>query len=203
MQIDNRIRDLAKNILVNSLELKKGEKIYIEAFSESTKDFLNELIHASIELGAIPFYFYNDNSFVKNLINGANDVQIEGYTSMHKYLMEQADCYLGVRGHDDLFALSDVDTTLYNKIFMEQVHMRIRVPKTRWCVMRYPNNTMAALSRMSLKSFEDFYFNSCLLDYKKMGKSMLKLKKVQEKEFRCSKVQLLLKNMAVSTKHSQ
>lgn len=181
MQIDNRIRDLAKNILVNSLELKKGEKIYIEAFSESTKDFLNELIHASIELGAIPFYFYNDNSFVKNLINGANDVQIEGYTSMHKYLMEQADCYLGVRGHDDLFALSDVDTTLYNKIFMEQVHMRIRVPKTRWCVMRYPNNTMAALSRMSLKSFEDFYFNSCLLDYKKMGKSMLKLKELMDK----------------------
>ena len=44
MQIDARISKLAKNILKNSVQLQKGEKIYIEAFGASTKDFFNELI---------------------------------------------------------------------------------------------------------------------------------------------------------------
>ena len=49
MQIDERISKLAKNILKNSVQLKKGEKIYIEAFGASTKDFFNELIKATIK----------------------------------------------------------------------------------------------------------------------------------------------------------
>ena len=184
MQIDKRIAQLAENILKNSVQLKKGEKIYIEAFGASTKDFFNELIKETIKLGAVPFYFYNDASFEKSLIEGASEKQIEDYTAIHKHLMEEADCYVAVRGYDDAFALSDVspkNMDRFGKIFQEQVHMRTRLPKTRWCVLRWPNTSMAAMSRMSLKQFEDFYFDACLLDYRKMGKAMLPLKELMDK----------------------
>lgn len=184
MQIDKRIAQLAENILKNSVQLKKGEKIYIEAFGASTKDFFNELIKETIKLGAVPFYFYNDASFEKSLIEGASEKQIEDYTAIHKRLMEDADCYVAVRGYDDAFALSDVSAKSmdrFGKIFQEQVHMRTRLPKTRWCVLRWPNTSMAAMSRMSLKQFEDFYFDACLLDYRKMGKAMLPLKELMDK----------------------
>lgn len=184
MQIDKRIAQLAENILKNSVQLKKGEKIYIEAFGASTKDFFNELIKETIKLGAVPFYFYNDASFEKSLIEGASEKQIEDYTAIHKRLMEEADCYVAVRGYDDAFALSDVSSKnmdRFGKIFQEQVHMRTRLPKTRWCVLRWPNTSMAAMSRMSLKQFEDFYFDACLLDYRKMGKAMLPLKELMDK----------------------
>lgn len=184
MQIDKRIVQLAENILKNSVQLKKGEKIYIEAFGASTKDFFNELIKETIKLGAVPFYFYNDASFEKSLIEGASEKQIEDYTAIHKRLMEEADCYVAVRGYDDAFALSDVspkNMDRFGKIFQEQVHMRTRLPKTRWCVLRWPNTSMAAMSRMSLKQFEDFYFDACLLDYRKMGKAMLPLKELMDK----------------------
>ncbi len=184
MKVDERLYHLAENVLKNSLNLKKGETIYIETFSSCTKDFLNELIKATIKIGATPFYFHNDNSYKKSLMEGATSQQIERYTSLHKYLMEKSDCYIAVRGYDDIFALSDIKDKYmeqYCKIFDEQVHMRTRLPKTRWCVMRYPNNTMAALSRMSLEKFEDFYFKACLLDYKKMGKAMKNLKKLMDK----------------------
>lgn len=184
MQIDKRIAQLAENILKNSVQLKKGEKIYIEAFGASTKDFFNELIKETIKLGAVPFYFYNDASFEKSLIEGASEKQIEDYTAIHKRLMEEADCYVAVRGYDDAFALSDVspkNMDRFGKIFQEQVHMRTRLPKTRWCVLRWPNTSMAAMSRMSLKQFEDFYFDACLLDYRKMGKAMLPLKELMDK----------------------
>ena len=184
MQIDKRIAQLAENILKNSVQLKKGEKIYIEAFGASTKDFFNELIKENIKLGAVPFYFYNDASFEKSLIEGASEKQIEDYTAIHKRLMEEADCYVAVRGYDDAFALSDVspkNMDRFGKIFQEQVHMRTRLPKTRWCVLRWPNTSMAAMSRMSLKQFEDFYFDACLLDYRKMGKAMMPLKELMDK----------------------
>ncbi len=184
MQIDSRISAMAVNVLKNSVRLKKGEKIYIEAFGSSTKDFFNELIKTAVKIGATPFYFYNDDEFIKSLINGASKSQIETYSAMHKHLMEEVDCYVAVRGYDDVFALSDVNPKnmeLYSKIFGEQVHMRTRLPQTRWCVMRYPNTAMAAMSRMSLKQFEDFYFDACLLDYRKMGKAMQPLKKLMDK----------------------
>jgi len=184
MQADKRLTALAENILSKSLKVKKGEKVYLESFGSSTKELLNEMIKVTVKLGATPFYFFNDSDFIKSLINGAKKEQIESFTAFHKHLMESVDCYVGLRGNDDLFALADVDEkfrSLYNKIFHEQVHMRTRLPKTRWCVMRYPNITMAAMSRMSLKQFEDFYFNACLLDYQKMGKAMLPLKKLMDK----------------------
>lgn len=47
--------------------------------------------------------------------------------------------------------------------------------------MRYPNDAMAQLAKMSTEEYEDFYFNTCLLDYEKMGKAMKNLVKLMDK----------------------
>ena len=184
MKIDERITKLAENVLKNSLELKRGEKIYIEAFSESTKDLFNEFIRIAAKMGATPFYFFNDNSFVKNLVENSTPNQIEQYAKWHAGLMDEMDCYVAVRGYDDLFALSDIAPAkmkAYNEIYYNMVHFDRRIAKTRWCVMRYPNDTMAAVSKMSRKALEDFFFEACLVDYKKMGKAMKPLKDLMDK----------------------
>ncbi len=54
----------------------------------------------------------------------------------------------------------------------KKVHRDIRVPKTRWVVLRYPNASMAQLAKMSTEAFRDFYFEVCNLDYGKMDKAM-------------------------------
>ena len=181
---DKRLQQLAENIINNSLAVQKGEKVYVEGFGNCTQDFFNELIKAVVRAGAVPFYFFNDASFICSTIAEADVAQITSYTEFHKYLMEKADCYVAVRGYDDMFALSDVSESarsMYGRIFTEQVHMRTRLPHTRWCVLRYPNTAMAALSRMSLQSFEDFYFAACLTDYRKMSKAMQPLKELMDK----------------------
>ena len=184
MRVDERLTKLAESVLKNSVKLKKGEKIYIEAFSASTKDLFNEFIRISAKMGATPFYFYNDNSFVKNLMANSSEAQIEQYAKWHKDLMDDMDCYVALRGYDDMFALSDLSEAkkkLYNNIYYNLVHFEARIPHTRWCVMRYPNDTMAAVSKMSREKLEDFYFDCCLVDYKKMGKAMAPLKKLMDK----------------------
>lgn len=184
MRIDERLTKLAESVLKNSVKLKKGDKIYIEAFSSSTKDLFNELIRVATKMGATPFYMYNDNSFVKNLMSNASPQQVEQYAKWHRSLMDDMDCYVAVRGYDDLFAMSDIPPSkmkAYENIYYGLVHFDSRIPNTRWCVMRYPNDTMAALSKMSKEKLEDFFFECCLVDYKKMGKAMLPLKKLMDK----------------------
>lgn len=83
--------------------------------------------------------------------------------------------YIGLRSGDNASELSDVPPEkleLYNKIYSEPVHGQIRVPRTKWVVLRYPSASMAQQAGMSTEAFEDYYFNVCCLDYSKMARAM-------------------------------
>ena len=56
------------------------------------------------------------------------------------------------------------------------VHFEQRVKHTKWCILRYPNASMAQMSKMNTEEFEDFFFNVCNLNYEKMSKAMENLK---------------------------
>ena len=184
MKIDDRLTQMAEQIVKKSIKVKKGEKVFIEGFSESVKILFNEVIKQVTKAGGVPFWYFNDNAFIKSFIDKASKDQLHAFGKMHAEIMKQCDAYVGIRGYDDMFLLSDVSEKqmeLYQHEFYTPVHFEVRIPKTRWVVMRYPNNTMSALSRMSTEAFEDFYFKACLVDYDKMAKAMLPLKKLMDK----------------------
>ncbi len=184
MRKDERLYKLAENVLKHSVKLKKGEKIYIEAFGNSVLDLFEIFIQTATKMGAVPFYFYNDEHLLKAVIANASPTQMESFGDVYRRQMAESDVYIAIRGFDDIFALADVSEkqmALYMKYYFNPVHRATRIPHTRWCVMRYPNPSMAALAKMSLQSFEDFYFDACLVDYAKMGKAMEPLQKLMAK----------------------
>ena len=173
MQKDNRLYQLAENVLKNSVKLKKGEKIYIEAFGPAVLDLMEIFIRKATELGGVPFYFYNDEHLLKAVIDNASEEQMKAFGETYRQQMASSDVYVALRGYDDIFALSDVNErqmALYMQHYYNPVHRSTRVPRTRWCVMRYPNQAMAALAKMSVEAFENFYFDACLVDYAKCVK---------------------------------
>ena len=92
--------------------------------------------------------------------------------------MDKMDCYIGIRGSDNISENSDVPQDkmkLYETYYQTPVHHDIRVKKTRWVVLRYPNASMSQLANMSQEAFEDFYFKVCNLDYGKMNEAMKNL----------------------------
>ena len=96
--------------------------------------------------------------------------------------MQDMQAYIAVRGTDNASELSDIPSekmALWNKM-LDPV-LRYRVDKTKWVVLRYPNNAMAQLSNTSLETFENFYFDVCTLDYKKMSDAMTPLVSLMEK----------------------
>lgn len=184
MRKDERIARLAENLIKNSVKLKKGEQIYIEAIGLSTMPLVQELVKAATKAGGVPFYYFNEQSLQKEFIENASVPQMKAQAEIHKQLMANSQAYIGVRGNDDLFKMSSVDPEKmnnYQKYYWNPVHSEIRVPKTKWCVLRYPNAAFAAMSKMALEEFEDFYFDACLVDYVKMGQAMKPLKKLMDK----------------------
>lgn len=184
MEKDHRLEKLAQNVLQNSVCLQPGEKIYIETSGTLTTDFLTVLIEETIRLGAVPFYYYNDTLLRNALLCNASELQIREHAKLHARIMEQMDAYVGIRCVDnpiDAAVPGMEQNTVFHRQYAKPVHFDIRIPKTKWCLLRYPTPVMAFQSNMSTEEFEDFYFSACLTDYRRMYTAMQPLVKLMEK----------------------
>lgn len=175
---DKRNEILAAQLINYSLNLQPGEILYLEIKGKETLELGKEVIRHATAKGAVPFWYYNDESLIRQWVKTANDDQFKKQADLHLELMTRADAYIGLRGSDNPFDLADVDPKQmdkHNTLFYKPVHLEERVKRTRWVVLRYPNNAMAQLAQTSQESFEDFYFQVCCADYAKMSKAQDKL----------------------------
>jgi len=125
--------------------------------------------------GGVPFIHYTDPQLQRLQIMECTKEQMELMAQVDVLEMSNMDCYIAVRGSDNVSELSDVPAEkmeIYEKYYVTPVHHGVRVPKTRWVVLRYPNDAMAQLSGTSTEAFEDFYFNVCNLNYSRMEEAM-------------------------------
>ena len=175
---DQRINQLAKNLINYSCALKKGEKVLIEAKGIDYM-LVNALIKEAYKVGAYPFVALYDNRVTRELLLGQDKELAKLRAKYDGYRMAEMDAYIGVRGGENCNELSDVPEERMqaeSEFYSHPVHHEMRVKKTKWVVLRYPNQAMAQSAGMSTDAFEDFYFKVCNLDYSKMDKAMDALK---------------------------
>lgn len=175
---DVRVEKLAKGLINYSCSLKKGEKVLIEAKGIDYM-LVNALVKEAYAVGAMPFVEIYDNRVTRELLIGQTEEQAKLRAQLDGAKMEQMDAYIGIRGGENCNELSDVPESqmkIESKFYSHPVHHEIRVKKTKWVVLRYPNQGMAQQANMSTDAFEDFYFKVCNLDYSKMDKAMDALK---------------------------
>lgn len=171
---DARLEKLAYNLINYSVNLQKGEKVLIENFGIQT-EFVTSLVKEAYAAGGYPFVLLKDNRVSRSLLMGASEEQYELMADVEAKLMAEMDAYIGLRSIDNTSEFSDVPAEkmqIEGKTIGQKVHTEIRVPKTKWTVLRYPTSAMAQRAGMSTEAFEDFYFNVCNLDYEKMSKAM-------------------------------
>ena len=195
---DQRLTSLAKNLVDYSLDLKKGEKLYIEVKGKETLNLAKELVTQTAKREAIPFWFYNDESILRKWILNSSEEQMREFGEFHLMIMKAVDAYIILRGSDNFFDLADVPQQKmrwYQRHFYKPVHMDERIKYKRWCVLRYPSNSMAQLAQTSQEEFEDFFYDVCNLDYSKMSNSMNSLVKLMEKT---DKVRIVAKDTDIS-----
>lgn len=172
--MDERITQLAHNLINYSCRLKKGEKVLINSNGLTDLELVRALIKEAYKIGALPFYTIDSNYINREFMMGVTKEQYELLAKVEAEKMSQMDAYIGISANYNTAELSDVPSDkldLHGKYFVKPVHHDIRLKK-KWVVLRYPNPSMAQQAGMSLEAFEDFYFNVCNLDYNKMSKAM-------------------------------
>lgn len=177
--IDERVNKLAKVLVNYSCALKKGEKILIEAKGIDYM-LVNAIVKEVYAVGGFPFVEIYDNRVTRQLLLGETEELAKLKAKYDGYRMAEMDAYIGIRGGENCNELSDVpkeNMKIESEFYSHPVHHELRVKKTKWVVLRYPNQGMAQQAGMSTDAFEDFYFKVCNLDYSKMDRAMDALKK--------------------------
>jgi len=180
---DPRMKELADVLIGHSTRLKKGEVVYIEAF-DIPQEMVELLIDRVYEAGAIPLVSQKSAKVLRKLYKGTDErtMRLIGEIELEK--MKRAQAYIGMRGSYNITEQSDVPAdkmAMYKEHWWGPVHIKWRVPKTKWVVLRWPTSSMAQQAEMSTEAFEDFYFDTCTLDYRKMSKAMDPLVKLMSK----------------------
>lgn len=175
--VDQRFEYLAKQVAEYSLHLSPGEKVLIEA-CDNVDDFVAMLIQAIRAVGAIPFVNLQSSRVNRAFILSATEEGLRLWLEYEMARMKQMDAYVAIRKQDNMSELSDIpieQMNLYNK-YHGKLHYGQRVPYTKWCILRYPNDSMAQQAGMSTEAFEDFYFNACCLDYRRLNELVTPLR---------------------------
>ncbi len=169
---DPRITMLARNLIRYSCDLQKGERILIDCpETEMTK----ALIQEAYAVGGLPFVSLSNDEVTRTWRQQLTEEQIKLQAEWDLARMKVMDAYIAIRTGNNATELADVPdekTKLYGKFYGTPVHSKERVNNTKWCVLRWPNSSMAQLANTSTEAFEDFYFDVCTLDYEKMSTAM-------------------------------
>jgi aminopeptidase len=178
---DARFDNLAQLLVEYSIRLKRNEAVLIEAF-DTPDEMTIALIRAARKAGGIPFVQTQHARVNRALALEASDRQLNLLASHELSRMKKMDAYIAVRGSNNITELSDVPPEKMKLLAKKMRPVQDqRVKKTKWVVLRWPTPSMAQLAGMSTEAFEDFYFEVCTLDYRRLQPGMKALKRLMEK----------------------
>ena len=178
---DARFDKLAQLLVEYSTRLKRNETVLIESF-DVPDEMTIALVRAARKAGAIPFTQIQHARVTRELAMNASERQLNLMAIHELARMKRMDAYIGLRGSQNITELSDVPPDQM-KLMAKKLRpvQDQRVKKTKWVVLRWPTPSMAQLAGMSTEGFEDFYFDVCTLDYRKLQPGMKALKALMDK----------------------
>ncbi|WP_027399407.1 aminopeptidase [Anaerovorax odorimutans] len=174
--MDSRLNKLSDVLVHYSCNVQKGEKVLISYEGECCKPLVKQIIKDVYACGGFPYVEIRDSSITREILLSSTEEQIQFMNEYQLAQMQGMAAYIAIRAGSNTAELSDVPSAklnMYSKILRPVLDYRVN--QTKWVVLRYPNNSMAQLANTSLEAFENFYFDVCTLDYKKMSDAMTPL----------------------------
>lgn len=185
---DTRIVKLAENLLSHSVRLQEKESLLIEVRGEGHA-LAKELVKQAYAKGAFPFVRILDPTIQRELMMGASSERAEIFSQWEEPMFKSLQTYIVINGPANDSEMSDVPVErrrAHQKVMQELNDYLIN--NCRWTLLNYPTAAMAQSANMSTEAFEDFYFDVCSVDYKKMHEAFLPLKELMD---RTDKVRLV------------
>src|SRR5258707_11807232 len=177
---DERFDKLAKLLVEYSVRVKRNDTVLIEAF-DIPDEMTAALIRATRNAGGVPFAQVYHARVNRALALEVSDRQLNIMASHELARMKKMNAYIAMRGSHNIRELADVPAEKMQLIGKKMRPVQDqRVKRTKWVVLRWPTPSMAQLAGMSTEAFEDFFFDVCTLDYRKLQPGMKTLKGLME-----------------------
>ena len=126
---------------------------------DGADDLTAALIEAAYQAGGNPFVSREDAAIQRRLLLGGTEESFQYRAEIELARMEKMDACVMVRKMENSSEYADVPAgkmTQFN-LAMAPVKTR-RMKHTKWCVLRYPNPSMAQMCRMSTEQFREYFF---------------------------------------------
>lgn len=178
---DPRYARLADLLINYSCAMKKGEQILLDLI-DIPDEMGVALIRAARAAGGIPIAEVRHSRLVREAMRDTSPAHAQLVRDIELARIKRMQAYLALRGSHNASESSDVPgdrLQLYSKTLRPVLNYRVN--KTKWCVLRWPTPSMAQAANMSTEAFENFYFDVCTMDYRRMAKAMAPLTRRMER----------------------
>ncbi len=179
---DERLKQLADQLVGYSVDLKRGEHLLINC-TAAERPLVKELIRSTYEAGGYPHVQISDEQLRREIISRFSTEHAENMVIYEKAKMD---------GMDALISLVTMENPMeYAKVPHEKMALwnqaascwneKQRNGAVKWCVCIYPTAFYANCAGMSLDDFEEYYFHVCCMDYRRLGEAMTRLKEILDR----------------------
>jgi len=166
--VDPRIEKLAQLSVHYSVDVKPREKVLIRGVGQASP-LINELYKQCLLCNAYPTVLA-DLNLQYTFFKYAKTHQLKFISPLERFTLENTDVSIGIFCQPNPKALSNIDP---NKIrtnsasrreLSDVFYKRVEEKKLRWTGLPYPINAQAQEAEMSMEEYENFVYNSCMID---------------------------------------
>jgi aminopeptidase len=178
---DWRIGKTAENLISYSLDVQPGDNVMIAVHGEGEL-LAQELVKQLYAKGARPFIRLYHPAIQRQWLKGLTEEQMTQLVNWEEAMWFGIQGYIGIHGAVNDSEWSDVPEEKF-RVFSQgfkQVghHVDNNIKAVR---INYPTPSLAQKARMSTEAFEDFYFDVCSMDYRKLHEACLPLLELMER----------------------
>lgn len=173
--------ELARVMLSHSLKIKPKEKVLITV-SDLAMSLGKAVYEETLKMGAYPMLEIVPSGLDYTFYHNAGDWQLNYVpTEVIKEKIKWADAYVRIVADDNLRELAQIEPDkMTARAKLTRPLMDPMIDSKRWILTWYPTGAMAQEAGVSVDWLREFYFNSCLVDYKKMEHDLKALEMIMD-----------------------
>lgn len=174
--------ELAKILVDHSVKVKPKEKVLITV-SEDGMPLGKAVFIEVLKRGGYPLFDIEATGMSYRFFEEANDWQLSYIPEeIIKTKIKWADAYVRIYSEFNSRELSQIDPAkMAIRSKLTRPLMDPMIDSGRWILTYYPTPAMAQEAGVSYDWLRQFYFDACLVDYKKMEKDLKGLEKIMDK----------------------
>ncbi len=184
--MENILSKYAKLLIHHSLNLKKGDKLFIIS-TYLAEDLLKEVCREALAAGAHPELRIGINGADKIFYDNASDEQIKYTSPAIKYIFENYEAILTILAPFNLKELQNVDpekkklASMGHADILKTEMKRAAEGSLNWTLCVFPTDAAAQECGMSKSEYEEFVFSACFLNEDNPIGKWLELKNNQQR----------------------